>query len=209
MKKTKLSSSRVVFFALLGMSPIFGFSQLKDGRQELEVKQSAPTFSIADINGKNVNLNDYRGKKVLITFYRNVGCPVCNLRFHELQDESSFFESKGLILLSIYESSADQMKKYLDGETAYSIMIPNEEQNLYTLYSVEKNMGKVMKGMFHGAMGKMKKGKKLFKTKIKQDGTQDRIGAEFLIDENGNLLKVYYGKFIGDHLPISEIKQIL
>jgi hypothetical protein len=66
-----------------------------------------------------------------------------------------------------------------------------------------------MKGMFHGAMGKMKEGKKLFKKKIKQDGTANRISADFLIDENGNVASAYYGKYIGDHLPIDSIKQFL
>lgn len=172
-------------------------------------QQVAPVFTINDVNGATVNLTDFKGKKVLLTFYRNVGCPICNLRFHELQEQVDYFKSKGLVLLAVYESSAENMKQYLEGENPYAIMIPNQDQSLYRLYDIDKSMGKVMKGLFHGAIGKMKKGKDLFKQKIKADGSSDSIGADFLIDESGKINTVYYGKFLGDHLPITEIKQFL
>ncbi|TLV02474.1 hypothetical protein [Dyadobacter luticola] len=70
-------------------------------------------------------------------------------------------------------------------------------------------MGKVMKGLFHGTWGKVKKGKRLIKREIKSDGSSDRIGADFLIDESGKINMAHYGKFLGDHLPITEIKNSL
>jgi peroxiredoxin Q/BCP len=172
-------------------------------------QQTAPVFTIYDVNGATVNLADFKSKKVLLTFYRNVGCPICNLRFHELQDQADYFTSKGLVLLAVYESSADNIKQYLEGKNPYAIMIPNPDQSLYQLYDIDKSMGKVMKGLFHGALGKVKKGKKLFKQEIKADGSSDRIGADFLIDKSGKINTAYYGKFLGDHLPITEIKQFL
>ena len=176
---------------------------------KIKPKQTAPAFTTQDVYGSSVNLADFKGQKVLLSFYRNVGCPVCNVRFHELQQESAYFQSKGLIVLAVYESSAENMKQYLDNDTVYAKMIPNPDLSIYSLYEVERSMGKLMKGMFHGAMGKMKKGKKLFKKKIEQDGSKDRVGADFLISEDGIIHTAYYGKYVGDHLPVSEIKQFL
>lgn len=195
--------------AILIITSSTAFSKPKPGNKKIKPPQAAPTFTIEDVNRMAVNFGAYKGKKVMLTFYRNIGCPVCNLRFHELQKQTEYFKSKGLIVLAVYESTADNMKQYLEGESPYAIMIPNPDQSLYRLYKVDKSMSKVMKGMFHGAMGKMKQGKKLFKTKIKQDGNSNRISADFLIDENGNIATAYYGKFIGDHLPIANIKQFL
>jgi len=176
---------------------------------KIKPKQTAPTFTTQDVYGSSVNLADFKGQKVLLSFYRNVGCPVCNVRFHELQQEAAYFQSKGLVVLAVYESSAENMKHYLENDTVYAKMIPNPDLSIYSLYEVERSMGKLMKGMFHGAMGKMKKGKKLFKKKIKQDGSKDRVGADFLISEDGTIQTAYYGKYVGDHLPVSEIKQFL
>lgn len=176
---------------------------------KIKEEQIAPGFTIKDVNGSTINLADYKGKKILLTFYRNSGCPICNLRFHEIQEQTDYFKSKNLVVLAIYESSSENMKKYLEGETPYAIMVPNPEQTIYKLYDIDRSSGKVLKGLFHGAIGKAKKGEKLFKSKMKQDGNGSTIGADFLIDENGIVKTVYYGKFLGDHLPIDKIKDFL
>jgi thioredoxin-dependent peroxiredoxin len=203
------SISIAALVALLLIPVVSLFSQTKNDKMKIEPSQAAPAFVIKDINGVSVNLADYKGKKIMLSFYRNVGCPICNLRFHELQEQADYFKSKGLILLAVYESSSENMREYLEGERFYATMIPNPDLSLYKLYKIEKGMGKVMKGMFHGAMGKMKKGKKLFHKKIKQDGSSSRISADFLIDENGNIKTAYYGKFVGDHLPMADIKSFV
>jgi peroxiredoxin Q/BCP len=208
-KTSSLAFKRLLTIALLATTSLQSFSQSNSKKMKITKQQAAPTFTTNDVNGATVNLSDFKGKKVLLTFYRNVGCPICNLRFHELQEQADYFKSKGLVLLAVYESSADNMRQYLEGENPYAIMIPNPDQSLYQLYDIDKSMGKVMKGLFHGALGKVKKGKKLFKHEIKTDGSSERISADFLIDESGKINTAYYGKFLGDHLPITEIKQFL
>lgn len=200
---------KIVLIALVIMFTNHVSAKPQKDKMKLRANQSAPVFTSKDVYGKIINLSDLKGKKVLLTFYRNVGCPICNFRFHELQMQQEYFKSKGITLISVYESSSENMKKYLGDETFYGSMIPDTSLSLYNLYSMELSMGKIMKGMFKGAMGKMMKGKKLFKTKIAQDGNTTRIGADFLIDENGFIQIAYYGKFLGDHISVEEIKKLL
>lgn len=182
---------------------------LKQENMKIKEEQAAPGFTIKDVNGKTINSADLKGKKILLTFYRNVGCPVCNLRFHELQEQADYFKSKNLVVLAVYESPAENMKKYLEGENPYAIMLPDPDQYLYRLFDVDRSTGKILKGIFHGAIGKAKEGKKLYKTSIKQDGNGNTIGADFLIDESGLVKTAYYGRFLGDHLPVEKIKKFL
>lgn len=167
----------------------------------------APNFITKDVYGKTINLENYRGNKVLLMFNRNVGCPICNLQYHSLSQNADYFRENGVVVLSVYESTTENMKVYLEGATTFSTMIPNPDLGLYKLYGVERHIGKVMKGLLYGAIEKMKKGKILFSKKIKQDGNNDRINAEFFIDENGLIKKVHFGEFIGDHLTLDKIKQ--
>lgn len=51
---------------------------------KLSAGTKAPDFEMQDINGKPIWLSDYRGKKIVLGFFRNVNCPFCNLRVHEL-----------------------------------------------------------------------------------------------------------------------------
>lgn len=207
---TMLKEQKVLVFIMIAiMSLTIQSSTLKETKMKIKEEQAAPGFTIKDVNSNTINLADYKGKKILLTFYRNVGCPVCNFRFHELEEQAEYFRSKNLIVLAVYESSAENMKQYLEGENPYAIMVPNPEQNLYQLYDIDKSSGKVLKGLFHRAIGTAKKGRKLFKTKMKQDGNGNTIGADFLIDENGIVKTAYYGKFLSDHLPVDTIKAFL
>jgi peroxiredoxin Q/BCP len=208
--RTPIKKLNYRFLMLLALISLTAQSfTIKNQKMEIKPGIAAPAFTIMDLNGKQVNLSDFKGKKILLTFYRNVGCPICNLRFHEIQEQSEYFKSKNLIVLAVYESSAENMKKYLAGENPYAVMLPNPEQNLYHLYDIERSKLKAFNSVFHGAISKAKKGTELFKTKMKQDGNGSTIGADFLIDENGIVNTAYYGKFIGDHLPVASIKSFL
>ena len=177
---------------------------------KIKEKQAAPDFTVQDVHGATINLAAYKGKKILLTFHRNTGCPVCNLRFHEIEQQTAYFKSKNLVVIAIYESSRENLKKYLENENPYAVMIPNPEQNLYKLYDIDHSLGKIFKGiLFRGTLKKVNEGKKLYKSKMKQDGNANTIGADFLIDENGLVKRAYYGKFLGDNLPLEDIKTFL
>ncbi len=174
---------------------------------KIAAQQQAPLFSTKDVNGNTVELKQFLGKKVLLSFHRNVGCPICNLRFHQLEQLAE--NQPHLVLLAVYESTAENMRQYLNGQQVHALMIPDTAQALYKLYGVERSKAKIIKGMLHGAFSKMKLGNKLFTQKMRQDGNMDRIGADILIDESGKVLIAHYDNYIGDHLPVQEITQAI
>lgn len=188
---------------------VFSVAQAQDDEKILFEGEFAPEFQVRDIEGNTHSIEKYKGKKILLSFYRNAGCPVCNYRFHELENDRKLWEEKGLVLLSIYESSTENLKLLADTNHFYQNLVADPEGLLYDKYSVEENKGKLAKGFLHGAKQKSAKGKKLFTKAIKQDGKPNRIAADFLIDENGNLIAVYYGKYLGDRMPVEFIKSKL
>ena len=176
---------------------------------KLQVSQTAPDFAITDIDGNTVQLSALKGKKVFLTFYRNVGCPVCNLRFHELLPLEKEFETEGAVVLAIYESSPANLKRYVAGEHYYTRMIANHDFDIYEKYAIERSTIKLLSSIYKGVIGKAEQGKKLFKQKFEQDGHANLMGGEFLIDENGKIVTAYYNQFIGDHLSLKAIKEFL
>lgn len=179
---------------------------------QLTTGQPAPDFSTTDVTGNPISLRDYRGKTVLLTFQRNVGCPVCNLRYHELQTQQDSLRASGIEVLAFYESSTQNMRQYLntDQQTGskpnppFALMIPDPEEKLYELYGVERSVGKMLSGvLLHGGFGKMSASKKLTPNLPKQDGHLDRVGADFVIDPSGRIVRAHYHRFVGDDLPLS------
>ena len=150
----------------------------------LTTKQPAPTFRTLDVYGTVIDLKQLRGKNVYVAFERNAGCPVCNLRVHEMLKSASEL-TRAAEILFIYESSPEKMRDYL-GENKYPFhFIADPEHKLYDLFAIEKSWAKMMTSIFNGLIPKAKAGQKLFKTRISQDGHTNTIPAEFIINEDG------------------------
>lgn len=171
----------------------------------LERAQLTPSFSAKDVYGNEISDTLLKGKKTYLSFQRNAGCPICNLYVHNLLKQKQQLAQKGIDVILVYESSKDNLRKYLEGESFPFSFVADPKDELYKTFGVEKSMGKVMKGMFHGAMGKISKGKKLFHEKIAMDGDNTTIEAGFLIGPDKRIIKAYYGKYVGDQLSVQEI----
>ena len=174
--------------------------------QKLKVGDKVPDFETMDTNGDMVNLDNYKGEKVLLAFFRYAGCPVCNFRVHELIQNYDTIRSKGYRIIAVFESPNSTLQEYLSDTPVPFVMIGDPELTLYKKFRVEKSFWRTMGSAFQKQTNDaVKQGKKLFRKKYKRDGTLTRLPAEFIIDENGVLKTVYYGTSIGDHLPLQEI----
>ena len=176
---------------------------------KLQVNQQAPVFKTSDVYGREISVQALRGKKIYLAFERNAGCPVCNLRTHELLKQANYFSANHVTVLLIYESTVEKMKDYLSDYQSPFYFIADPESTLYKQYQIERSFLKMSKGLFHGLIGKAMAGKKLFRKPMSQDGNVSTIPSEFIIDEKGNLSTVHYGGYVGDHLALDLLKEKL
>jgi peroxiredoxin Q/BCP len=166
--------------------------------------QEAPAFLAEDIYGESLNI-PFKGKKTLLCFMRFAGCPVCNLRVHELLKNAARLKAANIQVILIYESEKQVMLDYLKEEKFPFSFIADKENKLYKLYSIEKSFGKFFSGMFKGTLSKVFAGKKLYKKAVPTEGPISRINADFLIDEKGIVSIAHYGSYFGDDLSLEKI----
>jgi peroxiredoxin len=204
MKKVRLPLLLTALLLALSTHPVLCQSK-KSKTMKVQAGQQAPDFQTEDIYGMPVALTRLRGQPVLISFMRNAGCPVCNFQVHQLLEQADSLKARNIAVVLVYQSSRQNLLEYLSGQSLPFTFIADPDNKLYTRYGIEQGMGKMMKGMFKGALGKMQKGKKLFKSPIRQDGKSTTIGADFLLDGQGKVIKVHYGEYLGDHLQPSQI----
>ena len=187
-----------LFFPLLIPYGLFGQHKFKSG-------DKLPELLLSPVYGDSIKTTALKGKKILITFNRYVSCPLCNFRTHELLEHYDTLKQNGLVIISVYESGKETLTQYTTKEEIPFIMIADPKEILYRQFNVTKSWWKTFIGLFNHYRQKHSAGKKLFKSKYERDGHLNRIGADFLIDESGIIHTAYYGKFVGDHLPIDEI----
>lgn len=179
---------------------------------KLSPNQEAPTFITKDIYNNEFNLKHYRGKKLLLSFFRNVACPFCNLRVHQLKKLAADFQRNGLSMAFFFESSQKHiLLSSLHSSLSPIIILSDSKKDFYKLYQVESSAMKVMSSMFKpNFMKNMNESKSLGLDKFEDDKSMSSvIPADFLIDETGVIRFLHYGTAINDHMPIELIKKFV
>ena len=167
----------------------------------------APEFNWSDTNNQTISLSNYRGKKLMLSFYRYASCPLCNLRVNDLISRSKVWQKKGFELIAVFQSPADSIKSNVGKQDSPFPILPDPKQTLYKKYGVSGNWGKFLKGVINPMklIAATKKG--FYPGKIETDLTM--IPADFLIDDNGIIHTAYYGKDAADHLNIQSIEHFI
>jgi len=174
----------------------------------LKENEIAPSFSVVDMNGKTFDLDSPREKPLLIAFFRYASCPLCNLRVHELIENYENLKDKIEIVL-IFQSPKEKIEQYVGKQNIPYRLLPNPNKRLYHLYGVENSWLGFAKAWTVEI-------KRVFIALFKKhylpgsvEGEIHRIPADFIVDRDNQILKAYYGKDIGDHLPLEELDKIV
>jgi len=171
--------------------------------KKLKENTLAPEFIETDYLGKSIDIQNYKGKKVLLSFFRGASCPFCNLRINQLINRYSEFEKQGIEIIIFFAASKEEISKYAGKQEAPFSIIADPNLEIYKKYKVESsplgaiktmiNPFKMIKVMFRGFFN------------IKSIKDKPIVPADFLIDENQIIHRTYYGKYFGDHITIPEI----
>jgi thioredoxin-dependent peroxiredoxin len=164
---------------------------------------SAIDFKRQDYLGNAISLQEYKGKKVLLSFFRGASCPFCNLRVHELIKRYPDFEKQHIHVIGLFASAQDEIKKYAGKQNPPFPIIPDPTLSLYKSYKVEASQMGMLKAMMQP--GKMWRVMTSGFFNMNAIADKPLIPADFLINESGIIKRAYYGKDFGDHVPIEDI----
>lgn len=168
----------------------------------------ANLFVTTDVMGKPVNLEDYRGKHTLLSFFRSAQCPLCSLRVHYLIDRYPALQQRGLAVLAIFETSRETTIKYVGEQHPPFPLVANPEKDLYRLYGTETSWWGMISAFLLTRRREYREAAKFGWTKI-TDGKLNQLPADFVLGPDLTIERAYYGRDIGDHLPFSELERYL
>jgi len=170
----------------------------------LRAGQRAPDFLRPDIGGNTIRPGDYRGRYLLLSFYRYASCPFCNLRVHELLQRLPEFEERGLSLVGVFQSAREGILDHVGKQQPPFPIIPDPGHGIYRHYGVETSLPGLLLGLTL-RMGRALKAIRKGFLPGRMEGSITLVPADFLIGPDGRIQIAYYGKDISDHLPIEII----
>lgn len=102
----------------------------------IEKGQIAPDFELKTLEGKTVNLSDFRGERVLVNFWAT-WCPPCR---EEMPDMQKLYENKDLEILAVdlteTENSEEDVTEFVeDFELTFPILM-DENSDVANAYQV-------------------------------------------------------------------------
>lgn len=166
--------------------------------------EPARLFEVRDVFDQTIALHDFEGRKLLLSFFRYASCPLCNLRLHQLIENHKTFQDKGIKVIAFFQSPKDRVIKCVGKQEAPFQLIPDPDRSVYRLYGVEASW----KGLLRGGL----RARDLLKASRKGflpgqiEGRVAMMPADFLIGPDQIVHRAYYGKDIGDHMPLKEIR---
>jgi peroxiredoxin len=173
----------------------------------LQPGMTAPTFTTTDILGNPVGLESYRGRKVLLSFFRFSACALCNLRVHQFIGRYPQWQRQGMVVIAVFESPIDNMNTYVGAQNAPFPLVADPTATLYELYGVETSEEKVQATLTNANTKEFiaQAVTAGFELTPEEGSNFQRIPAEFIIDEHGIVLVAHYNQLITDHLELETI----
>lgn len=127
----------------------------------------APEFEMLDDTNVKRKLSDYRGQKVLLYFYPADDTPGCTKEACNFRDDYSAYERAGVVILGV---SPDSLESHVKFKKKFDLQFPllvdegHVVCDAYGVWGPKKFLGKSYEGV---------------------------LRTTFLIDEQGNILKVF------------------
>lgn len=162
-------------------------------------------LSLPAIDGSAFDLENIKGKKALVSFYRYSSCPFCHLRINEtISNKENFGDNFETI--AIFNCTLESLQKSSTKHDSSIHILADEKRFYFDKYSIEKSGLGVLLGSIVGFFRFMKaifiKG---FNPFTSLSGAFTGLPVDVLIDENGVVQDVKYGKTTIDHISMSQV----
>ena len=171
----------------------------------------APAFATHDVFDQQVQIGGQRDQYVLLSFFRNSACALCNLRVHQLIERYPQYQAQGLAVIAVFESSQESIRQYVGKQDAPFPIIPDPDGTLYNLYGVEVSEAKVQATLRHDQTQTIiaQAYEAGFELTEEPGSNFHRIPADFLLAPDGKIHTAFYAERVGEHLTFELIEKVI
>lgn len=108
----------------------------------LKIGDKAPAFSAKDQNGNIIDLENFKGKKLVLYFYPKDNTPGCTAEACNLRDNYEMLRKKGYEILGVSPDSEKSHQKFIENKELPFDLISDSDHKVMQDYGVwgEKKM---------------------------------------------------------------------
>jgi thioredoxin-dependent peroxiredoxin len=132
LSRLAVASVLVVAVAILGLTTVRNARAADDMMPG--VGQPAPEFSLPSQEGKNVSLDGYRGKWVVLYFYPKDMTSGCTMEAHKFQEDLPKYQKDNAVILGVSVDSAESHKTFCAKEGLSFKLLSDEQKTTVAKY---------------------------------------------------------------------------
>jgi len=102
----------------------------------LEVGDEAPGFALPGTGGRTYELEDYRGRKLVLAFYPGDFTAVCTKQFCSYRDQSEKLDGLGADVLGISPQSVESHERFVQEKSLNVPLLADEDKRVARAYGV-------------------------------------------------------------------------
>jgi thiol-disulfide isomerase/thioredoxin len=99
------------------------------------LNHDSPNFQAKTLTGEKVNLNDYRGKVILLDFWAT-WCPPCRAELPTIAKLYGDYKDKNVVVFGVNEEEGGVAKKYLEKNSLNLPTLEDASQKAHRLYRI-------------------------------------------------------------------------
>jgi len=168
----------------------------------------SPDFIAQDIAGRTIQLSNYIGRPVVLSFFRDAGCPFCNMRVFEYTQKHAEWDALGIIVIAVFSSSSDEIREFVSRNPRPFITIGDPELNIYQRYGIEQSLWGLFKALIF-KLPTIVRGYQAGAEPDRRNPNGKLIPADFLIAPNGQIIDSWYGRNASDHMPMKRMERFV
>jgi thioredoxin-dependent peroxiredoxin len=142
----------------------------------LEIGKPAPSFTLPNQDGKEVSLEDFKGKHVVLYFYPKDMTPGCTTEACDFRDHHESFAELDAVIIGVSPDPIEDHQKFISKHDLPFLLLADETHEVseaYGVWKLKKNFGKEYMGIER---------------------------STFIIDNEGNLQKEYRKVKVDGHV---------
>jgi peroxiredoxin Q/BCP len=143
----------------------------------LEKGTIAPDFALTSDDSKEVNLSDFRGKKVILYFYPEAGTPGCTTQACAIRDVYPTIEGKDVVVIGISPDPPEALVKFREKHNLPFILLSDPDHKVaeaYGTWGEKKEFGMTYEGIIRSHFAIDEEGRLVdYKLRIKPETTAD------------------------------------
>ncbi|UYW01118.1 thioredoxin-dependent thiol peroxidase [Flavobacterium agricola] len=116
----------------------------------LKIGDQAPDFNVPDENGTIHNLNQYKGKKLVLYFYPKASTPGCTAEACNLRDNYDALLNRGFEVLGVSADEQPKLQNFITKQNLPFHLLSDVDKKMLNDYGVwgpKKFMGKEYDGI--------------------------------------------------------------